>query len=238
MKQIIFLSKKNDQYATQAYHFAKQNFNILGVHFAKKEDKILEDILWYKPDYIISYLYPLIVPSWILTKAQIGAINYHPCPPKYPGLFGANFAIYNQDKEFGVTCHWMNPKIDSGPIIDVYTFPILPNDMLETMYERARQYNLIMYYNIMSLIINDLPLPNSAQKWGYKKTSLGKRLYTTVDFERLRKVNCYMDREEIKRRVRACDYPGKEGAYMDHGDYRWFPKSKTNSMSRSMVIGS
>lgn len=54
-------------------------------------------------------------------------LNIHPAPPEYPGIGGINWAIYNGDKDFGLTLHVMNQKIDQGKIIDVIRFRLTPN---------------------------------------------------------------------------------------------------------------
>src|SRR5574337_1427381 len=86
--------------------------------------------LWseWEGDVIISYLSPWIVPTWLLKKAKIAAINFHPGPPEYPGIGCTNFAVYNAESEYGVTAHHMAGKVDTGAIIAVQRFPVLKDD--------------------------------------------------------------------------------------------------------------
>ena len=68
-------------------------------------------------DYIFNFRSFLILNTKILKMAKIASINFHPAPPKYRGRGGINYALYNEEKKFGVTVHLMDQKIDNGKII-------------------------------------------------------------------------------------------------------------------------
>ena len=56
---------------------------------------------------------------------RIGSFNLHPGPlPEYAGLNAPSWAIYNGEEKHGVTLHWMDAGIDSGPIAYQSFFPI------------------------------------------------------------------------------------------------------------------
>ena len=58
-----------------------------------------------------------IVADTVLAAPKIGAFNLHPGPlPSYAGLNTPAWAIYNGEPEYGVTVHWMQPGIDTGPV--------------------------------------------------------------------------------------------------------------------------
>jgi methionyl-tRNA formyltransferase len=58
-----------------------------------------------------------ILADAVLSAPRIGAFNLHPGPlPSYAGLNTPGWAIYNGESEYGVTVHWMQPGIDTGPI--------------------------------------------------------------------------------------------------------------------------
>ena len=73
---------------------------------------------------LIAFVTGEIVPVSILNRLGYGAINFHPGPPSYPGWAPAHFALYNREREFGVTAHVMIEQVDAGPIIDTTLFPI------------------------------------------------------------------------------------------------------------------
>lgn len=107
-------------------------------------------------DYVISYLAPNILNKTILESAKIAAINFHPGPPKYPGIGGYNFALYNGDKQYGVVAHYMEEKVDSGKIFDQRFFAIFPNDTVERLKERSMSSLLDLFYHVMQQILLDI----------------------------------------------------------------------------------
>ena len=69
-----------------------------------------------------------IVADEVLEAPTIGSFNLHPGPlPEYAGLNTVGWAIYNGEREYGVTVHWMAPKVDAGPIVFQERFEVGPN---------------------------------------------------------------------------------------------------------------
>jgi methionyl-tRNA formyltransferase len=65
----------------------------------------------------------------VLAAAAIGAFNLHPGPlPHYAGLSCPSWALYHGERSYGVTVHWMAPRIDAGPIAYAATFDIDETD--------------------------------------------------------------------------------------------------------------
>ncbi len=101
------------------------------------------------------------------------AINFHPSLPKYRGVGGVNYAIFNGDKYFGSTIHFINKKIDSGKILKVSKFRILKNDNVESLLNKTHKtlYNEAKKF-IRKLINNPSMLENKNIKvnmqWGKK----------------------------------------------------------------------
>ncbi|MDD3287480.1 MAG: formyltransferase family protein [Alphaproteobacteria bacterium] len=117
-------------------------------------------------DWIISFKSDLVLPRSILERAKKGAINFHPCPPKYRGLGGYWWALHNGDDVFGVTCHHMNERIDHGDIIKTESFPIWRGETVESLKHRAALYSLGLLNETLSNIISEKPLDPSGEKWG------------------------------------------------------------------------
>ena len=63
---------------------------------------------------------PLALPdsSGGVAAPTIGSFNLHPGPlPEYAGLNVPSWAIYEGERSHGVTLHWMDEGIDTGPIV-------------------------------------------------------------------------------------------------------------------------
>jgi methionyl-tRNA formyltransferase len=70
----------------------------------------------------------LIHPS-VLAAPTIGSFNLHPGPlPEYAGLNVPSWAIYEGEHSHGVTLHWIDEGIDTGPIAWQERFAIEPTD--------------------------------------------------------------------------------------------------------------
>ena len=163
---------------------------------------------------IISFLSPWIIPGLILNQAKL-SINFHPAPPKYPGTGCYNFAIYNREQEFGVTCHHMLAAVDSGPIIKVVKFPLFETDTVYTLKNRTQDYLLQLFYDIFDSVLQQMALPNSDEKWLRKP-------YTRKDLLQLCQITKEMSETEVTLRIKATFFPdGKDGPYIDLYGYRF-----------------
>jgi len=205
---IFLIGKKKDSFCEKACLFIKQHFPEHQIVLLERGQKLEEANYWWRGDYVISYLAPIVVPETILKRAKKAAINFHPAPPEYPGIGCTNFALYNEEKIYGITCHYMAAKVDSGDIISVKRFPILDQDTVYFVTQRCYVYLLSMFYDIMSIIYKEKSLPISSEKWTrkpYKRSQLNKLCELTPD----------MPVEEIRKRVRATVYPGAPGAFIE-----------------------
>ncbi len=209
---ILFIGKKDDFYCERSVEFIKLHFPEYNIILGKRGDSFPEDAKRWEGDYIISYLSPWIVPDYLLKEAKKASINFHPGPPEYPGIGCTNFAIYNQEEIFGVTCHHMNPKVDTGDIIAVRRFPLCQTDTVFSLTQRGYAYILVLFYEIISIILNGHnDLPKADEHWTrepYKRKELNALCEITPD----------MLEEEVKRRVRAVTFPNAPGAYYKIGD--------------------
>ena len=80
-------------------------------------------------DILLSFRSKSILPEPLLKAPKVGAFNLHTGPlPEYAGLNVASWAICNGETEHGVTLHWMEAGIDTGPIAFESRFPIEPDE--------------------------------------------------------------------------------------------------------------
>jgi methionyl-tRNA formyltransferase len=168
---ILFLGKKKDEHTEKALKFCQLNFSDVTAYLGKWGDPFPEDIGWWESEYIISYLSRWVIPEYLLQKAKVAAINFHPASPSYPGIGCNNFALYEEATEYGVTCHHMAARVDTGAIIAVKRFPVFPEDNVATLLLRTYDYQLVLFYEIISLILNGKELPITEEQWTRKPFS-------------------------------------------------------------------
>lgn len=200
-KSILFLGKKNEEHVDKALNLCRSNFKDVMVYLAEWGDSLPEDIGWWDGDYIISYLSRWILPESLLKKAKTAAINFHPAPPEYPGYGPNNFALYEGVQEYGVTCHHMTPEVDAGPIIAVKRFSLFPTDTIATLLARTYDYQLVLFYDIMNLILQEKELPRADENWTRKP-------FTRKQLDELSQITPDMTREEIEKRIKATSFEG------------------------------
>jgi len=196
---ILFLGKYDDEHGKAALDFCRQNFIEVNAQIGRWGDPLPEELRSWEGDYIISYLSRWVIPDWLLKKARIAAFNFHPASPEYPGIGCNNFALYENAKEYGATCHHMLARVDTGPIIAVKRFPVFPTDDVASVLSRTYAFQLVLFYEVMSHILQGKELPVSKETWT-------RRPFTRKEFEELRRIRPDMTREEIARRVRATAY--------------------------------
>jgi methionyl-tRNA formyltransferase len=186
-------------------------------------EKINDELHWHKPEYIISFLSPWIIPSSLLNSAQKAAINFHPGSPSYPGIGCYNFAIYEQVDQYGVTCHHMKEKVDAGDIIMTSYFRISPDETVESLKLKSMNHLLFIFEKIICGVYEDDPLPVSDEKWL-------RQPYTRRQLDDLCRIDPRtMDDREIKSRIRAADYRSpREGAYFEIGGRRFYAETSLN----------
>ena len=197
--KVLFLRKKDNEYAQRAESFIKEHFPNPLIFSGGRRDKLPPEVLNWKGDLIISFISSWIYPQQLLSNAGFAAINFHPGSPDYPGTGCTNFAVYNGEKEYGITCHHMNATVDTGSIIQVKRFPIKEEDTVYTVTQHC--YKLIeeSFYEIIGLIIKGEPLPFTNEAWKRKP-------YTRKQLDELCHIRPEMSEQEINKRIRATTY--------------------------------
>ena len=197
--RLLFLGKKENLFAERAADFVRKHFRQPVIFIGDRRDKLPEEIVNWKGDILISFIGSWIIPEQLLKNTGHAAINFHPGSPEYPGTGCTNFAIYNGEKEYGVTCHHMKASVDSGNIIAVKRFPIGAEDSVYGVTQQC--YGLIetMFYEIMDCILRGDSLPSSDEEWKRKP-------YTRKELNELCYISPDMSQQEMEKRIRATTY--------------------------------
>ena len=206
--KICLITKKTKPYVKDLISFLKLNKLEADIYDCDVESELPKHLLNEKYDIIISYISSWIIPESLLMKTKKYNINFHPGPPEYPGTGCFNFALYNNEKTYGVTAHIMNQKVDSGQIIGVQRFKITDKDTVASLAEKSYENLFLLFKQLFNpIFINDEILFVN-DKWKRKP-------YTRQELEKLSKIDLTMSIEEISNRIRCSYYPGKPGPYID-----------------------
>lgn len=228
--RVLMFSKKGNAFCDYAEAILKSNF---------KEDEILSfrgnmgdpfdsNLLTCRPEYIISFVSPWIIPKNLLDIVQKASINFHPGSPNYPGTGCYNFALYEGSREYGVTVHHMKEKVDSGEIIMTSYFDISPYESVETLKLKSMNHLLLCFEKILRCVSKGEPLPKSNETWCRKPLTRREML-------ELFEIDLFKhDKIEIEKRIRAAKYPGSTGAFIAAAGHKfYFPHENRQSISDS-----
>jgi methionyl-tRNA formyltransferase len=210
---VLFLGKKDDLYCDRALKFVEDNFKNVTSYYSEWGKPMPEDIRHWRGDYIISYLCRWVIPVATIGAAEKGAINFHPASPDYPGIGCNNYALYDNAPEYGATCHHMSGRVDSGKIIAVKRFPMFATDDVSSLLQRTYEFQLVLFYEVVSKLIDGQPLPESPEVWT-------RAARTRQEFNELMIVSPDMTDDEVARRVRATSY-GIFQPTVDIGGFRF-----------------
>ncbi|MEO1974010.1 MAG: hypothetical protein ABGX07_20770, partial [Pirellulaceae bacterium] len=119
--------------------------------------------------------------------------------PEYAGIGCNNFALYEEASEFGVTCHHMAPKVDTGNIIEVVRCPVGSTETVALRLARTYDQQLLLFYKIMCMCRTRRELPTSSEQWT-------RNPFTRRQLNDLARITPNMSREEIARRSRAVSF--------------------------------
>ncbi len=206
--RVLLIGKEKDPFFDRASEWMSQKFPGTSIVRGKRSDPMPDLIQTWEGDYLISYLSPWIIPEETLKRTKHAAINFHPGPPEYPGIGCTNFAIYEGVKEFGITCHHMATKVDTGAVIAVRRFPIHPDDSVLSLTQRCYDAIFSTFLEVLGGVLEQKPLPQSSERWT-------RRPFTRAELNALCRITPEMSKEEARRRILATTYPGMPGAYFE-----------------------
>ncbi len=108
----------------------------------------IEKLRKYKCDLFVSMSFNQIFRKQIINLCQYKIINCHAGKlPYYRGRNVLNWVLINDEKEFGITVHYVDEGIDTGDIINQKTFPIKNEDDYKTLLSFSYEQCAEMLYN-------------------------------------------------------------------------------------------
>jgi methionyl-tRNA formyltransferase len=137
----------------------------------------------------------------IVAAPTIGSFNLHPGPlPEYAGLNVPSWAIYEGRRSHGVTLHWMDEGIDTGPIVWQERFAIEPDDTGLGVSGKCVRHGVPLALRVATLAAEDARLiPREEQ-------DLTRRRYLPAGPPADGRIDWSQPADAILRFVRAADY--------------------------------
>ncbi len=169
----------------------------------KRGAKLPNEVRDWSGDYLFHLKSYCILRKPLLDSVKIASINFHPCPPKYPGAGGINWSLYNNDKSSGITVHHMNEKVDNGTIIKVYRFPIFINDTVGTLRHRLHLKQMEAFYEVVGKVAINGKVYLTQQANEARHEQWGPHVGRMREIDQLEIIDPNISPEELERVIRA-----------------------------------
>jgi len=135
------------------------NIDYLLLKNVNSEDS-LQKIQSYDCDLLVSMSFNQIFRKEIINLTKHKIINCHAGKlPFYRGRNILNWVLINDEKEFGITVHYVDEGIDTGDIILQQTYPITDSENYKSLLEIAYLECASLLYESIKLIQNNQVKP-------------------------------------------------------------------------------
>ena len=110
----------------------------------------------YEPDLVVLAGFMRILAPSVVDRFRI--VNTHPAMlPDFPGAHAIRDALASGVDKTGVTVHWVDEGIDTGPIIAQAAVPIEAGDDEQSLRERIQAVEKPLYVKAIQEICRELP---------------------------------------------------------------------------------
>lgn len=136
--QVCFICVRNDKPDPILKTKALENGLDLIKHPDINSEQFLAWMNYYNCDLFVSMSFDQIYHSEMINLPPLKTINCHAGKlPFYRGRNILNWVLINDEKEFGITVHYVDNGIDTGDIILQRCYPITDEDNYSTLLDRA-----------------------------------------------------------------------------------------------------
>lgn len=136
--EVLFIVPRNDTKDQTLKQFSETyHIDYLEKVYVNRPEfiQVVQD---YGAELLVSMSYNQIFRQPIIDATPLGIINCHAGKlPFYRGRNILNWALINDEKEFGITAHFVDTGIDTGDIILQRTYPITDEDNYGTLLNKA-----------------------------------------------------------------------------------------------------
>jgi phosphoribosylglycinamide formyltransferase-1 len=104
----------------------------------------------YEPDLVVSAGFLKLVGPAFLARFGDRFVNTHPTLlPAFPGMYGPRDALAYGVKVTGCTIFFVDGGVDTGPIIEQATVPVLEGDDEPTLHERIKSVERTLIVDVV-----------------------------------------------------------------------------------------
>ena len=116
---------------------------------------LADAIAAYEPDLVVLAGFMRLLADEVVTRFRI--VNTHPSLlPSFPGAHAVRDALAYGVRVSGVTVHWVDGGVDTGPIIAQAAVPVRPDDDEPTLQARIQAVEKPLYVETLRTLIREI----------------------------------------------------------------------------------
>ena len=121
------------------------------------EETILSLLKPCSIDLIVLAGFMRIITPLLLAAYRNRIVNIHPSLlPKHPGTHGIRESYHSGDKELGITVHYIDQEVDTGPVIAQESFIREGHESIEEIEDRIHQIEHTVYPRVILHILDKI----------------------------------------------------------------------------------
>lgn len=116
------------------------------------------EVARYEPDLLVLAGFMRILDAAFVARFRI--VNTHPALlPAFPGAHAVRDALTAGAGRTGVTVHWVDEGVDTGPVIAQQEVPVLPGDDEDTLRARIQSAEKPLYVQALRSLLAQSEIP-------------------------------------------------------------------------------
>lgn len=153
--EIQFVTVRYDKRDAELIKRAEENHIPIELSENINSEEFVNRMKLYEADLFVSMSFNQIFRTQMINLPKYKTINCHAGKlPFYRGRNILNWALINDEKEFGITVHYLDEGIDTGDIILQESYPITDEDNYNTLLNRAYDGCADVLYRAIKMIQN------------------------------------------------------------------------------------
>jgi formyltetrahydrofolate-dependent phosphoribosylglycinamide formyltransferase len=117
-----------------------------------------QEVARHDPDLLVLAGFMRILDAAFVTRFRI--VNTHPALlPAFPGAHAVRDALVAGADRTGVTVHWVDEGVDTGPVIAQQEVPVLPGDDEDVLRARIQSAEKPLYVRALRSLLAESEIP-------------------------------------------------------------------------------
>jgi len=151
-KKDAYVLERAAKHGIKTIQFSVKDFSSKALYEAELRDVLIE----HRIDLVVLAGYMRIIGPALLDAFTNRIINLHPSLlPSFPGLHGIKDAFDYGVKVTGITIHYVDAGVDTGPIIEQVATEITTEDTLATLEEKIHRLEHETYPRVLAKLVKE-----------------------------------------------------------------------------------